>query len=118
VRARAALAAFAAAVLVVAPWRAAATSTSPPTAIAFQASYSPNSIPRVRVFADATTLTVQPISAVPSGRRLDADVRTDAPVAAARTVAWRPGYGTVHVRIGDWPSGVYSSAFAHRPAPW
>jgi hypothetical protein len=107
VRARPLLAVFAVAMLTVAPLRATATSASPPTAIAFRASYTPGSIARVRVFADASTLTVQPISAAPAGRRLDADVPTDAPVAPARTVAWQPGYGTVHVRIGDWPSGVY-----------
>jgi hypothetical protein len=28
-------------------------------------------------------------------------------VGPARTVAWHPGYGTIHVRIGDWASGVY-----------
>lgn len=72
-----------------------------------QASYSPGQLARLRVVADATRLTVQPIAAFSKSRSPFAPIAKDPPVGPARTVAWHPGPGTLTVRIGQWTSGVY-----------
>jgi N,N-dimethylformamidase beta subunit-like, C-terminal len=76
-------------------------------AVFAQSSYSPGQVARLRVVADATRLTVQPIAAFSRSADSSAPIAMDPAVGRARTVAWRPGSGTVIVRIGRWPSGVY-----------
>jgi N,N-dimethylformamidase beta subunit-like, C-terminal len=101
-------------VLVFGPWparaagRAAAAAGSPElTAVVAQPSYSPGQVARVRVVADATRLTVQPIAA--SSRSPDpyAPIARDPVVGRPRTIAWHPGAGMFTIRIGRWASGVY-----------
>lgn len=77
------------------------------TALFAQPSYSPGQLARLRVVADATRLTVQPIAAFSRSRNPYAPIADDPAVGPARTVAWHPGAGTLTVRIGLWPSGVY-----------
>lgn len=77
------------------------------TAVFAQPSYSPGEPARLRVVADATRLTVQPIAAFSSSGNPYAPIADDPAVGRARTVAWRPGAGTVTVRIGRLASGVY-----------
>ena len=77
------------------------------TAVFAQPSYSPEQLARLRVVADATRLTVQPIAAFSRAGNPYAPIAGDAAVGPARTVAWHPGAGTLGVRIGRWPSGVY-----------
>jgi N,N-dimethylformamidase beta subunit-like, C-terminal len=86
-----------------------ATPTQSPemTALFADPSYSPGQVARLRVVADATRLTVQPIAAFPRSADPNAPIASDPAVGPARTVAWRPGAGTVTVRIGRWASGVY-----------
>ena len=62
---------------------------------------------RLRVVADPTRLTVQPIAAFSRSANPYALIANDPAVGPARTVAWHPGAGTLAVRIGRWPSGVY-----------
>ncbi len=77
------------------------------TALFAQPSYSPGQTARLRVVADVTRLTVQPIAAFSKSADRYAQIASDPAVGSARTVAWHPGSGTVTVRIGRWPSGVY-----------
>ena len=63
-------------------------------------SYSPGQVARLRVVADATQLSVQPIAAFSRSADPQAPIANDPAVGPARTVAWRPGAGTVTVRIG------------------
>ena len=77
------------------------------TALFAEPSYSPGQVARLRVAADATRLTVQPIAAFSRSANPHALIANDPAVGPARTVAWRPGAGTVTVRIGRWASGVY-----------
>lgn len=86
-----------------------ATPTQSPemTALFADRSYSPGQVARLRVVADATRLTVQPIAAFSRSADPYAPIANGPAVGPARTVAWRPGAGTVTVRIGRWASGVY-----------
>lgn len=77
------------------------------TALFAQSSYSPGQIARLRVVADATRLTVQPIAAFSKSADEYVPITRDPAVGPARTIAWHPGAGTITVRIGQWPSGVY-----------
>ncbi|MBV9338424.1 MAG: hypothetical protein JO243_21260, partial [Solirubrobacterales bacterium] len=77
------------------------------TALFVQPSYTPGQVARLRVVADATQLTVQPIAAFSRAADPHASIADDPAVAPARAVPWRPGAGTVAVRIGRWASGVY-----------
>ncbi len=77
------------------------------TALFVQPSYSPGQVARLRVVADATRLTVQPIGAFSKSADPSASIFSDPAVGPARTVAWHPGAGTLAVRIGRWVSGVY-----------
>ncbi len=77
------------------------------TAVFARPSYSPGQVADLRVVADAARLTVQPIAAFSKSRNPYAPIRNDPAVGPARTIAWRPGAGTVSVRIGFWASGVY-----------
>ena len=77
------------------------------TALFAEPSYSPGQVARLRVVADATRLTVQPIAAFSRSANPYAPIANDPAVGPARTVAWQPGAGTVTVRIGRWASGVY-----------
>jgi len=77
------------------------------TALFAQPSYTPGQAARLRVVADATRLTVQPIAAFSRSRNPYAPIADDPPVGPARTVAWHPGAGTLTVRIGRWSSGIY-----------
>ena len=77
------------------------------TALFAQPSYSPGQVAPLRVVADATRLTVQPIVAFSKSPNPYAPIAEDPAVGPARTVAWHPGAGTVTVRIGRWRSGVY-----------
>lgn len=77
------------------------------TALFAQPSYSPGQVAQLRVVADATQLTVQPIAAFSKSRDPYAPIADDPAVGPARTVAWQPGSGTLTVRIGRWASGVY-----------
>jgi hypothetical protein len=77
------------------------------TAMFTEPSYSPGQVARLRVAADATRLTVQPIAAFSKSANPYALIANDPAVGRARTVGWRPGVGTVTVRIGRWASGVY-----------
>lgn len=77
------------------------------SAIFARPSYAPGQIAHLRVVAHADRLTVQPLSAVPGSADPDASIFNGPAVGPARTVAWRPGAGTVWVHIGRWASGVY-----------
>ena len=77
------------------------------TALFAEPSYSPGQVARLRVAADATRLTVQPIAGFSRSANPYALIANDPAVGPARTVGWRPGAGTVTVRIGRWASGVY-----------
>jgi hypothetical protein len=77
------------------------------TALFTQPSYSPGQLAELQVVANATRLTVQPIAAISRSAHPTAPIASDAAVGPARTVAWRPGAGTLAVRIGWWASGVY-----------
>ena len=77
------------------------------TAMFARRSYAPGQIARLRVVADADRITVQVLSAVPASADPDASILHDPVVGPERTLAWRPGLGTVRVPIGQWPSGVY-----------
>lgn len=77
------------------------------TALFAQPSYAPGQVAEVRIVADATRLTVQPIAAFSRSRDPYAPIADDPPVGRARTVAWHPGAGTLGVRIGRWGSGIY-----------
>jgi N,N-dimethylformamidase beta subunit-like, C-terminal len=77
------------------------------TALFAEPSYSPGQVARLRVVADTTRLTVQPIAAFSRSANPYALIANDPAVGPARTVAWHPGAGTLAVRIGRWPSGVY-----------
>jgi hypothetical protein len=61
----------------------------------------------VYVVANANRLTVQPIAAFSKTGSQGAPIAGNPPVGPSRVVAWRPGAGTLAVRIGWWPSGVY-----------
>ena len=88
--------------------RAASRAHAPTTTALFaQPSYSPGQVAQLRVVADARQLTVQPIAAFSKSPNPYAPIANDPPVGPARTVPWRPGSGTLTVRIGKWPSGVY-----------
>ena len=88
--------------------RAASRAHAPTTTALFaQPSYSPGQVAQLRVVADASQLTVQPIAAFSKSPNPYAPIAKDPPVGPARTVPWRPGSGTLTVRIGKWPSGVY-----------
>ena len=100
------------AVLAVGPTAAFGRSATAPqrpvmTAIFAQPSYVPGQIAHLRVVADADRITVQVLSAVPASTNPKASIFHDPAVGPARTVAWRPGAGTVRVPIGRWSSGVY-----------
>jgi hypothetical protein len=92
------------------------------TALFAQPSYAPGQVARLRVVADATRLTVQPVAGFSRSSNPYAPIAKDPAVGPARTVAWRPGAGTLTVRIGRWPSGVYfvrvRSAAGHVVAPF
>ncbi|MDQ6776266.1 MAG: hypothetical protein M3071_08635, partial [Actinomycetota bacterium] len=77
------------------------------TALFDQPSYSPGQVAELRVVADATRLTVQPIAAFSKSHDPSTPIGNDPAVGPARTVAWHPGAGTLAVRIGSWASGVY-----------
>ena len=77
------------------------------TALFAQPSYAPGQVARLRVVADATRLTVQTVAAFSRSADPYAPIAKDPAVGTARTVAWPPGAGTLTVRIGRWPSGVY-----------
>jgi hypothetical protein len=77
------------------------------TALFAQPSYSPGQVAQLRVVADATRLTVQPIASFSKSDYQYAPIANDPAVGPARTVAWHPGAGTLPVRIGWWASGVY-----------
>ena len=77
------------------------------TAVFARPSYAPGQVAELRVVADATRLTVQPIAAFSSSESAHAPIAGDPAVGPARTVSWRRGGGTVTVPIGWWPSGVY-----------
>jgi hypothetical protein len=77
------------------------------TALFEQPSYSPGELARLRVVANATRLTVQPIASFSRSGNPYAPIADDPGVGPARTFAWRPGAGVVTVRIGRWASGVY-----------
>jgi hypothetical protein len=77
------------------------------TALFAQPSYSPGQLAELRVSADATRLTVQPIAAFSRSADPYASIDNDPAVGPKRSVAWRPGAGTIAVRIGRWTSGVY-----------
>ncbi len=77
------------------------------TAVFAAPSYSPGQVARLRVVARVTRLTVQPIAGFSRAADPYAPIANDPAVGVARAVAWRPGAGTVTVRIGRWPSGVY-----------
>lgn len=77
------------------------------TAVFAQPSYAPGQVARLRVMADATRLTVQPIAAFSRSPNPYAPIGKDPAVGPARTVAWQPGAGTLTIRIGRWLSGVY-----------
>ena len=79
----------------------------PMTALFEQPSYSPGQVGELEVDADATALTVQPIAAFSDSSDRHASIFDDPAVGPARTIAWHPGSGTVAIRIGSWPSGVY-----------
>ena len=77
------------------------------TAVFAQPSYSPGQVARVRVVADATRLTVQPIAAFSRSPDWHAPIARDPVVGRARTIDWHPGAGVLTIRIGRWASGVY-----------
>lgn len=77
------------------------------TALFVRPSYAPGQVARLRVTADATRLTVQPIAAFSKSDDPHAPIANDPAVGPARTVAWHPGAGTLAIRIGWWASGVY-----------
>jgi N,N-dimethylformamidase beta subunit-like, C-terminal len=77
------------------------------TAVFAQPSYSPGQVARVRVVADATRLTVQPIAAFSRSPDAHAPIVRDPAVGRARTIAWHRGAGMLTVRIGRRASGVY-----------
>jgi hypothetical protein len=83
------------------------TQSLPMTALFAQPSYSPGEVAQLRVVADATRLTVQPIASFSQSDDQDAPIANDPAVGPARTIAWHPGAGTLSVRIGWWASGVY-----------
>lgn len=88
--------------------RASATRPAPDmTALFAEPSYSPGQVAQLRVVADATRLTVQPITAFSKSDNPYAPITQDPPVGPSRTVAWHPGAGTLAVPIGRWASGVY-----------
>jgi hypothetical protein len=76
--------------------------SSPVTAVFAHPSYTPGAFARLNVTADATSLSVQALAALPQrGREPTA-------LNAPHTIPWRPGSGTVWTRIDpNWPSGVY-----------
>jgi hypothetical protein len=78
-----------------------------PTAIFEQPSYAPGQIARLRVVAGGERLTVRLLAAVPAPAHPNASIFQDPAVGPALKVAWRPGAGTVALRIGPLPSGVY-----------
>jgi hypothetical protein len=91
-----------------AAWPAAAEARRAEMTAMFAApSYAPGASAVLRIAAVAHRLSIQPLSAHPSRGRGHNSVFHDPPVAAARSIAWRPGTGAVRVRIGAWPSGVY-----------
>jgi hypothetical protein len=77
------------------------------TAVFAQPSYSRGQLARLRVVADATRLTVQPIAAFSRSSDLDAPTAGDPAVGPARAIVWHPGAGVLTIRIGRWASGVY-----------
>lgn len=77
------------------------------TAVFAQPSYSPGQAAQLRVLADATRLTVQPLAAFSKSDDPNAPIVNDPALGPAQTRAWHPGAGTLSVRIGWWPSGVY-----------
>jgi hypothetical protein len=101
--------------------------TAPPghalemTAMFAQASYRPGQVADLQVVADATRLSVQPLAAFSTSQDAHAPIADDPTVGRALIVAWRPGAGTVTVRIGHLASGVYffrvSSAAGQVVAP-
>jgi hypothetical protein len=77
------------------------------TAVFAQPSYSRGQLARLRVVADATRLTVQPIAAFSRSSDPDAPTAGDPAVGPARAIVWHPGAGVLTIRIGRWASGVY-----------
>jgi hypothetical protein len=77
------------------------------TALFVQPSYAPGQAARLRVVAGANRLTIQMIAAFSKSADPYAQIVTDPAVGPAHTIAWRPGPGTITVRIGRWASGVY-----------
>jgi hypothetical protein len=98
--------------VIAAPAVEGASSPPPPpapelTAVFADPSYAPGQIAQLHVVADAGRLTVQPIAAFSSSSAPGTPIDRDPAVGPARTVSWHPGAGTVDVRLGRWPSGVY-----------
>jgi hypothetical protein len=77
------------------------------TAMFARPSYAPGQVARLRVVANADRITVQVLSAVPAATDRDATIFHGPAAGRAWTVAWRRPAGTVVLRIGRWPSGVY-----------
>jgi hypothetical protein len=97
-------------VLGASPARAAAAARSlEMTAVFAQPSYSPGQVARVRVVADATRLTVQPIAAFSTSSDPHAPIGGDPAVGRVRTIAWHPGAGMLTIRIGRLASPVFRS---------
>lgn len=87
--------------------RAASAQTPEMTALFARPSYRPGQIARLSVVADATRLTVQPIAAFSRSSSQSAPIARDPPIGPPRRVRWHPGAGSIFIRIGPWPSGVY-----------
>lgn len=85
------------------------------------ASYAPNATALLRIDAGAGTLSIEPLTAFAPARGRHGSVFDNPPVAPAQSVPWRGGAGSVSVRVGNWPSGVYflrvRSASAQAVAP-
>ncbi len=80
---------------------------APMTAIFEQPSYSPGQVARLRIVANGSRLTVRPLAAFSGSSNPDAPIASNTPVGPARTVSWHSGAGTLGIRIGQWPSGIY-----------
>ena len=79
---------------------------------AFRArSYAPGKVARIRVSADAEVLAVQIFRSGPETANTDRpDEMKGVAMAPPRRVKWdklRHRTGTITVRLGDWPSGLY-----------
>ncbi len=79
---------------------------------AFRArSYAPGKVARIRVAADAEVLAVQIFRSGPETANTDRpDEMKGVAMAPPRRVKWdklRHRTGTITVRLGDWPSGLY-----------